>query len=41
MKKQPPYVELLIHLNQIIHFAKTDLYLLEVGNDKVTGFGFS
>ena len=26
LKKQTPYVELLIHLNKIINFAKTDLY---------------
>ena len=39
--KQPPSVELLIHFNLIINFAKTDLYPFEVGNDKVTGFGFS
>ena len=39
-KKQPPYVELLIHLNQIINFAKTDLYPLEVGNEKFTNWIF-
>ena len=26
LKKQPLYVELLIHLNEIINFAKTDPY---------------
>ena len=33
LKKQPPYIELLIHLNLIINFAKTDLYPLEAGNN--------
>ena len=26
LKKQPRYVELLIHLNEIINFAKNDLF---------------
>ena len=39
--KQPTSVELLIHFNLIINFAKTDLYPKKVGNDINTGFGFS